>query len=154
MVRSQAGLNQMALTIAKLAKAGGVGVETVRYYQRRGLMPTPRPGTGLSSYREYGPDDLRRLRFIRRAQSAGFTLEEITELLSLDRSHDRTRVRELARGRLEALESRARELEEARSALTRLLRTCGASQSGPCPIIEAFDPTAAAAACHEGPAPA
>jgi MerR family mercuric resistance operon transcriptional regulator len=64
------------MTIAKLARSVGVGVETVRYYQRRGLMPTP-PAAGESAYREYGEREVRRLQFIRRAQAAGFTLEEI-----------------------------------------------------------------------------
>lgn len=125
------------MTIAKLARGAGVGVETVRYYQRRGLLPTPR--AAVDAYREYDPEHLRRLRFIRRAQTAGFTLEEIGELLSLDRSAERLRVRELARIRLEALNARMAELEAARRSLTKLLGACTASQGGPCPIIEAFD---------------
>src|SRR6476619_4740796 len=81
MVRSQA---LQSLTIGRLATAGGVGVETVRFYQRRGLLETPvRDGI-----RRYGSDDLRRLKFIRQAQAAGFTLEEIKELLDLDASED------------------------------------------------------------------
>jgi MerR family transcriptional regulator, mercuric resistance operon regulatory protein len=132
----------MNLTISKLAKSAGMGVETVRYYQRRGLMPAPPKGAGATTYREYGPEHVQRLTFIRRAQSAGFTLKEIGELLALDRGADRARVRALARGRLDALEARVRELDEARTALNRLLATCSASHTGPCPIIEAFDPTA------------
>ena len=64
-------------TIGGLARAGGVGVETVRYYQRRGLLRTPARGDGV---RRYGAEDARRLRFIRSAQAAGFTLEQIAEL--------------------------------------------------------------------------
>ena len=127
------------MTIAKLARAGGVGVETVRYYQRRGLMPVPR-ATGDSAYRHYGPDHLQRLRFIRRAQAAGFTLEEIGELLALDRASDRPRVRELAGKRLAALDAQLKDIEAARGALKRLLGACRGSDQGPCPIIEAFDP--------------
>ena len=126
------------MTIARLAKAAGVGVETVRYYQRRELMPTPRAADG-TAYRHYTADHVKRLRFIRRAQSAGFTLEEIRELLALDRTLDRPRVRELARRRLDALAEQIAELEAARRALERLAKTCGGSDIGPCPIVEAFD---------------
>jgi MerR family mercuric resistance operon transcriptional regulator len=124
------------LTIAGLAKAGGVGVETVRYYQRRGLLAEP-PRAG--AIRRYGGGDLRRLRFIRRAQGAGFTLEEIAELLALDSGHDRARVRILAGERLAALEARIAELEAARTALARLSKACSAGTKGPCPILEAFE---------------
>jgi MerR family mercuric resistance operon transcriptional regulator len=126
------------MTIARLARGAGVGVETVRYYQRRGLMPVPRAAGG-SAFRHYDEGHLRRLRFIRRAQAAGFTLEEIGELLSLDRTSDRTRVRALAGARLEALARQAQELEASRRALNRLLGACRGSDRGPCPIIEAFD---------------
>src|SRR6185503_8068209 len=100
------------MTIAKLARAADVGVETVRYYQRRGLMPVPGAG-GKSAFRQYDQTHLRTLRFIRRAQAAGFTLEEIKELLALDRTRDRARIRVLAGARLEALARQAQELEEA-----------------------------------------
>ena len=130
------------MTIAKLAREGGVGVETVRYYQRRGLMPEPArtggagPGGGV---RRYGEAEVKRLRFIRAAQSAGFTLEEIGELLALDRTDDRARVRDLAAERLAALDSRIADLKRARAALDRLRSTCASGGKGPCPIIEAFD---------------
>ena len=124
------------LTIARLAEAGGVGVETIRYYQRRGLLKEP-PKAG--AIRRYGGEDLRRLLFIRRAQAAGFTLETIAELLALDSSEDRARVRALAAERLAALEAKIAELEAARAALTRLSRACAAGEAGPCPIIEAFE---------------
>jgi MerR family mercuric resistance operon transcriptional regulator len=126
------------MTIAKLAAGAGVGVETVRYYQRRGLMPVPRAG-GDRAYRFYDEGHLRRLRFIRRAQAAGFTLEEIGELLALDRTAERGRVRELAGRRLEALARQAEELEASRRGLKRLLAACKGGEAGPCPIIEAFD---------------
>ncbi len=77
--------------------------------------------------------------FIRRAQAAGFILDEIGELLELDRSGDRRRVRELARARLKDLDTRLNDLRAAQSGLKRLLRSCEGSDSGPCPIIEAFD---------------
>lgn len=128
----------VVMTIAKLARAAGVGVETVRYYQRRGLMPVPGAGSD-AAYRHYELEHVTRLRFIRRAQAAGFTLEEIRELLALDRTQDRPRVRAMAVERLAALDRRIAELEDARGALRRLAKTCGGSDNGPCPIIEAFD---------------
>jgi MerR family mercuric resistance operon transcriptional regulator len=130
------------MTIAGLAREAGVGVETVRYYQRRGLMKTPdRPGNaGLSgAVRRYGGDDLRRLRFIRSAQGAGFTLEQIGELLALDATDDRARARELARERIKALDAKIEELEKARASLRRLARECGSGSGGLCPILMAFE---------------
>ena len=126
--------------IGKLAEAGGVGVETVRYYQRRGLLPTPERGTGVDAgVRRYGEAELRRLRFIRSAQSAGFTLEEIGELLELDATDDRARARALARARIEALDVKIAELVQAREGLARLARECGSGSAGPCPILTAFE---------------
>ena len=115
------------MTIARLAAAGGVGVETIRYYQRRGLLAEP---ARAGSVRRYGAPDVRRLLFIRRAQAAGFTLEEIGELLALDSSHDRARVRSLAGERLAALDSKIAELEAARSALTRLAKAAPRGPKG------------------------
>ena len=130
------------LTIAGLARAGGVGVETVRYYQRRGLLQTPERSGGAghgSGVRRYGEEDVRRLRFIRSAQAAGFTLEEIAELIALDATDDRARARALARERIAALDARIAELKAARDALSRLARACGDGSVGPCPIITAFE---------------
>ena len=132
-------------TIAGLARAGGVGVETVRYYQRRGLLGTPERlgGSGLGGgVRRYGPEDVRRLRFIRAAQGAGFTLEQIGELLALDAGEDRVRARELAAERLASLDAKIAELEAARTALRRLAGACASSEAGPCPIIASFEEAA------------
>ena len=130
------------MTIARLAAAGGVGVETVRYYQRRGLLETPPrpdgPGSG-GGVRRYGAQDARRLRFIRSAQAAGFTLEQIGELLALDAGEDRARARALAEARLVELDARIAELEAARAALRRLATACAGGGRGPCPILEAFE---------------
>jgi MerR family transcriptional regulator, mercuric resistance operon regulatory protein len=138
MVRTQAARE---LTIAGLAKAGGVGVETVRYYQRRGLLETPErqgsEGHG-STVRRYGEQDIRKLRFIRSAQAAGFTLEQIAELIALDATDDRARARELATDRIKALDAKIAEMKAARAALSRLARECGGGSTGPCPIITAF----------------
>lgn len=114
----------------------------MRYYQRRGLLDMPeRPGgsAGGGGVRRYGAEDVRRLRFIRSAQAAGFTLEQVAELLALDATEDRPRARTMARERIAALDARIAELETARNALRRLAHECGASDAGPCPIIMAFE---------------
>ena len=124
-------------TIAGLARDGGVGVETIRYYQRRGLIETPaRPAGGV---RRYGEADRRRLHFIRAAQAAGFTLDQIAELLRLDAGEDRERARRLARDRIAALDARIAELVAARAALERLATRCAQTSDGPCPIIASFE---------------
>ncbi|WP_340313356.1 MerR family transcriptional regulator [Rhizorhabdus argentea] len=130
------------MTIAKLAEEGGVGVETVRYYQRRGLMFEPeRPGrAGVAiGIRRYGPEDVRRLRFIKTAQAAGFTLREIGELLALDATDDRLRVRALAQARVAALDAKIAELQAVRKSLGRLADECASGSGGPCPILTAFE---------------
>lgn len=129
------------MTIGTLARAGGVGVETVRYYQRRGLLETPRRTGGGhdGGVRRYGPADARRLRFIRSAQAAGFTLEQIGELLALDAGQDRARARELAGERLAELDAKIAGLEAARASLRRLSAACAGGGRGPCPIIAAFE---------------
>jgi len=132
----------MTNTIATLAREGGVRVETVRYYQRRGLLRTPDKsgGSALSGgIRRYDAEDLRRLKFIRAAQGAGFTLEQIGELLALDSGEDRARARALARERIAALDEKIAELRAARASLDKLARACAASDTGPCPIIAAFE---------------
>ena len=134
MVRNQV---PRSLTIGKLAAAAGVGIETVRFYQRKGLLDTPTRDAGI---RRYGSEELRRLRFIRQAQSAGFSLSEIGELLELDASDDRARARELAVARIRMLDARISELKAARSALARLAAECGGDTDGPCPILASFEP--------------
>ena len=134
MVRSQGAER---LTIGKLASAGGVGIETIRFYQRKGLLRTPTRDGGI---RRYGSEDVRRLRFIRQAQSAGFTLEEIRELLELDSGEDRPRAREIAEARVRALDARIADLRRARDSLRRLARECGNGADGPCPILASFEP--------------
>ncbi|AXB76757.1 MerR family transcriptional regulator [Novosphingobium sp. P6W] len=131
----------MALTISELARSGGVGVETVRFYQRKGLLRDPRPGGvgGAKGQRHYADEDVRRLGFIRSAKAAGFILDEIAELLGLDASDDRARAREMAEARLAHLDSEIAALERARQSLRRLAGECAGSKAGPCPIIEAFE---------------
>ena len=133
MVQSQ---EAASLTIGKLAATGKVGVEAIRFYQRKGLLQRPTRAIG---FRHYGEEDIRRLRFIKQAQAAGFTLEEIKELLALDAGSDRSRVRELAKARIEILNAKIAQLRRARSSLERLARECGATDDGPCPILASFD---------------
>lgn len=132
MVQSQAADR---LTIARLAAAAGVGVETVRFYQRKGLLPVPAPA---GKVRHYDALHLDRLRFIRTAQRAGFSLKEISELLALDASDDRARVQALTRARLAALDAEMAELAAARAMLSGLLDQCTSAAAGPCPIIATF----------------
>jgi MerR family mercuric resistance operon transcriptional regulator len=124
------------LTIGKLAQAGGVGVETVRFYQRRQLLGTPSGGGGI---RRYGAEDVRHLRFIRKAQRAGFTLEEIRELIALDSGHDQQRAREMAQQRMAKLDEQIAELQQARQSLQRLATECASGKSDVCPILAAFE---------------
>lgn len=126
-----------AMRISELARAGGVGVETVRFYQRKGLLTVPRGDAPAG--RHYDEEELRRLRYIRQAQTAGFTLAEIGELIALDRSDDRPRAREMARERIAALDAEIAALQEARASLAKLARDCATGGAGPCPILAAFD---------------
>jgi MerR family mercuric resistance operon transcriptional regulator len=124
-------------TIGLLADEVGVNVETIRYYQRRGLMPEPdRPSGG---HRRYTAGAVTRLRFIKRAQVLGFTLEEISSLLELDEGHACAETRELAVHKLEVIESKLADLDAMRLALKELVLHCdsGAAQ-GSCPIIRAL----------------
>ena len=125
------------LTIGSLADEAGVNVETIRYYQRRGLMPEPdKPAQG---YRRYDATTVKRVRFIKRAQALGFTLEEIGGLLELDEAHACAETRELASHKLEAIETKLADLAAMRKALTALLCQCDAgAMKGNCPIIHAL----------------
>ena len=128
------------MTIGELAKACGVGVETIRYYERRGLIPDPRPGK--KGYREFSDDDARRVQFIKQAQGLGFTLKEIDELLALRVSSETTcdDVRGLAEAKLEDIEEKLRTLRSFKRALGKLVDQCGRSgPEGHCPILDALD---------------
>ena len=122
------------MKIGELARAGGVNVETIRYYQRRGLLAQPARHEGP---RRYARSDLGRLQSIRSAQTAGFTLDEIATLLALD-TGDRTAAQDLARARIAALDEKIATLQTMRGTLLRLADNCASEQSGPCPIIDAF----------------
>lgn len=127
------------ITIGKLAAAAGVGVETIRYYQRRGLIAQPERADLYGGVRRYDQEDVQRLRFIRAAQGAGFTLEQIGDLLALDAIDDRAEARALADAQIAALEARIAALTGARDALARLAHDCAVDGSGPCPILTAFE---------------
>lgn len=130
----------MGLKVGEVAKQAGVNLQTIHYYERRGLLPKP-PRTG-SNYRAYPEDAVLRVRFVKRAQELGFTLKEIKELLSL-RAAPRSRcvdVRKRAETKVRDIDDKVRTLQAMRKALTELIGEC--SGSGPvsqCPILEALD---------------
>jgi MerR family mercuric resistance operon transcriptional regulator len=124
------------MTIGALAKASGVGVETVRFYQRRGLLAEPRRPPG--GVRRYGADAVARLGFIRRAQEVGFTLEEVATLLRLGQTPNCRGARALAAQKLELVEGRLRSLRRMRRSLEELIAQCDAGGERRCPIIESL----------------
>lgn len=125
-----------ALTIGKLARQAGVGIDTVRFYEREGLLP--RANRTESGYRLYMAGDVDRLRFIRRAKGLGFSLQEIAQLLDLNAGKgSRANVKRLAEHRLADLDQKLRELTGIRDALSKLVRQCsGQGSIKGCPIIE------------------
>ncbi|MGH8673830.1 MAG: MerR family transcriptional regulator [Burkholderiales bacterium] len=126
-----------ALTIGQLARAARVHVETIRYYQRRGLLAEPkRPAGGV---RRYGTDAVARLGFIRRAQEVGFTLDEVKTLLVLGETPNCRGARSLAAKKLDLVEARLRDLQRMRRALRSLIHQCNAGGSRRCAIIESLE---------------
>lgn len=125
------------LTIGKLAEAAGVGVETIRFYQRSGLLPEPeRP---LSGYREYTIDDAKRIRFIKRAQTLGFSLEDIAGLLKLDGPQTCSSAHDLALEKLHVVKEKIEALASIRDVLQQLVRQCELKHKrGSCPIIQSL----------------
>jgi MerR family copper efflux transcriptional regulator len=131
------GLPMEALGIGQLAKRGGVGIDTVRYYERNGLLA---PHTRLASgYRRYGELELARLRFIRRAQGLGFTLREVKELLALSAQRDVGRVKRSAQTKLLDVEARIAAFARVRDGLAKLIAACpGHGRAADCPILQAL----------------
>jgi MerR family mercuric resistance operon transcriptional regulator len=125
------------MTIGRLAGAAGVNVETVRFYQRSGLIDEPaRPYSG---YRTYGTEDVRRIRFIKRAQLLGFTLDEIASLLKLEGSQTCTSTRDLAARKLAMVEAKLNDLLAMKTALATMVSRCDSQHpSVGCPIIQAL----------------
>jgi MerR family copper efflux transcriptional regulator len=128
------------LTIGKLAQAAEVGIDTVRFYERAGLLKKP-PRTA-AGYRLYAESDAMRLRFIRRAKALGFSLEQIAELLRLNDGRGRRgAVRAVAEQRLAEIEQKLMELSRMRDTLSELVHRChGNGSLAGCPIIEAVLP--------------
>jgi MerR family mercuric resistance operon transcriptional regulator len=125
-----------SLTIGKLAKQTEVTIETIRHYQRIGLLTEPAKPDG--GYRVYSADSIMRIRFIKRAQQVGFTLKEIATLLSLDGTHC-TDVRQLAEQKCQQIDQQIRDLTALRQALETLVKDCQQTAStAHCAILDAF----------------
>ena len=124
-----------AMTISRLAAAAGVHVETVRYYQRRGLLPEPKRPMG--SVRRYGPDDVGRLQFVRRAQAMGFSLDEITGLLAVKGQRACEQTRHLTELKLAEIRRRLDDLRQLEADLEHLVNECRHAATGaPCPTLD------------------
>lgn len=126
-----------SIGIGTLAKRAGVGIDTVRYYERNGLLaPRDRLASG---YRRYGDLEVARLRFIRRAKALGFALAEIRELLLLSSQRDVGRVKRKAQAKLADVNARLAELERIRDGLQALIAACpGHGRAVDCPILQAL----------------
>lgn len=127
------------LTIGRLAQLGGVNLETIRYYERRGLLAKP-PRTE-AGYRQFSPDTAQRVRFIKRAQELGFTLDEIGELLDLrhDPRHNRDDVRNHATEKIADIEGKIETLTAMKSVLQGLSERCEQCGSDDCPILASLE---------------
>ncbi len=127
----------MAMTIGQMAAGAGVNIQTVRYYERRGLLPrAPRTASG---YRQYDPEAVARLRFIKRAQDLGFSLQEIAELLELRVEHGAAcaAVEANAKEKIAMVEKKIGELERMKTVLVELSRACDLREpTSDCPILE------------------
>lgn len=122
------------LTIGQVAKAANVNVETVRYYQRRGLLP--QPAKPLGGHRHYAADDVRRLQFIKRAQSLGFTLEDVESLLSWDGTDCCEDSRDLAVRKLAVIDEKLAQLAAMRLGLAGLIEQCvNGACARECPLM-------------------
>jgi MerR family copper efflux transcriptional regulator len=131
------GANGGSLTVGRVARMGGVGVPTLRFYERAGLLP--KPTRTSSNYRIYSDDAVRRIRFIRRAQQLGFTLKEIKELLALRVSRRTTcdQVRVRAQAKIADINERIRALRQMSRALTKFVDECDTHPNGAaCPLLE------------------
>ena len=131
------------LTISKLAHEAGVNVETIRFYQRRGLLPEP--DTPLGGIRRYGKTEVARVLFIKAAQRIGFTLDEIAQLLQLDDGAHCAEARAIAEHKLADVRQRLSDLQRIEAALAQLVDRC-ANRRGhvSCPLIDALQPPAPA----------
>ncbi len=130
------------MTIGKIAAEADVAIDTVRYYERAGLLPEP--PRRESGYREYPADTVKRLRFIRRAKALGFSLPEIAELLDLSASRaDVRKVKNAAQSKLKLLDEKIAELTRVRDGLQQLVKHCpGHGKADECPILNALNESA------------
>jgi MerR family transcriptional regulator, copper efflux regulator len=139
MLRKRSETVMKTMTIGRLAKEAGVNIDTIRYYERHGLLP--RAARRPSGYREYASDDVERLNFIRRAKELGFSLSDIGELLSLsaDRGSDMRGVKSKAQDHLIEVEQKIRQLQKVRRGLKALVAACpGHGDLASCPIVAAL----------------
>ena len=128
------------MTIGQVAKTAGVGIETIRFYEKEGLIE--KPARRASGYREYGDAVIPRLRFIRRAKELGFTLREIKELLALRVQHTAScgRVKEQAEAKIADINAKVQSLRRMKRALVKLTDACDErAPTSQCPILEALD---------------
>jgi Hg(II)-responsive transcriptional regulator len=133
-------MDSPSFTIGQVARGAGVGVETVRFYEREGLVPEPRRRP--SGYRQYPADTVRRIRFVQAAKELGFTLKEIRELLTLRVAAGKTcaDVKERAVAKLADVDAKLAELHRVRDALAHLADSCsGAGPTSECPLLDALD---------------
>lgn len=129
-----------SLTIGQVARGAGVGVETVRFYERKGLLD--KPERKPSGYRQFDEEAVQRIRFIRRAKELGFTLKEIQELLSLrlDPAASCSDVKGRADAKIADIDERIESLRRMKKALVKLTKACnGKGDAGECPILDALN---------------
>ena len=142
------------LRIGEVASRAGVNIQTLRYYERRGLLEAP--GRTGSGYREYPSETVRLIRFIKRAQDLGFTLKEIEELIALRdaKGRKRSEVRSLAEAKMRDIDKKLAQLQAMRSALYTMVESCTCRDGRPtCPILEALDDAQDTTAADDPPAP-
>jgi len=136
----KAGTDRKPFTIGRLAREVGINLETVRFYERRGLLP--KPPRSASGYRLFPSEAARRLKFIKRAQELGFSLSEIRELLALRMSPRTTsgEIRKRTEAKIADIEGKIKSLDSMRKSLVKLARSCGGcAPLSECPILESLD---------------
>lgn len=140
-------MNESGLTIGRLARAASVGIETIRYYQRRELLPVP--DTADSTFRIYPAETVDRIHFIKRAQELGFSLEEVATFLRLEDGINREAIRKVAADRLSEIRSKIADLQRMEGVLSRLIGECEATgRAKPCPVIAALSGERTGSADH------
>lgn len=127
------------MKIGELSREAGVSIDTVRYYERRGLIP--KAERTRSGYRRYSTDDMRRLKFIRHAKELGFTLDEIGQLLSIrSEGSDCASIKAVAEAKARDIESRIKKMTRMKRLLLKLARQCDAKDNlAPCPILRTLE---------------